>query len=97
MARVKSPWVGVNLDTGNFISEDPYADLAACAPFAINVQVKATMKSPNGQRDDADFDRIAKILKVANYQGSIVLEYEEVNPYNNIPMTLAKLRGAFSS
>ena len=25
---VKSPWVGVNLDTGNFHTDDPYADLA---------------------------------------------------------------------
>src|SRR5262245_12520444 len=40
---VKSPWFGVNLDTGNFNSEDPYADLAQIAPYAINVQVKVSM------------------------------------------------------
>lgn len=97
MKRIKSPWVGVNLDTGNFISDDPYADLAACAPYAVNVQVKAKMKSPSGQRTDADFQRIANILKAANYQGSVVVEYEEAQPYKNIPTTLSKLKTAFES
>ncbi len=92
MEKITSPWVGVNLDTGNFISEDPYADLTACAPFAVNVQVKAMMKSPDGKNYEADFDRIAKILRVTNYQGNVVLEYEEAKPYDNIPITLARLQ-----
>ena len=29
---VQSPWVGINLDTGNFHTEDPYADLEKIAP-----------------------------------------------------------------
>lgn len=97
MKRVKSPWVGVNLDTGNFISDDPYADLTACAPYAVNIQVKAKMKSTRGERFDADFDRIADILRRANYQGSVVLEYEEKNPYDRIPASLVKLQTAFES
>ena len=32
MDRVQSPWVGINLDTGNFWSDDPYGDLGKCAP-----------------------------------------------------------------
>src|SRR5205814_3001411 len=38
---------GVNLDTGNFRGEDPYAELAELAPYAINVQVKTEI-SPKG-------------------------------------------------
>ena len=34
MRDVQSPWFGVNLDTGNFRSSDPYADLAQLAPYA---------------------------------------------------------------
>ena len=37
---VDSPNFGVNLDTGNFHGDDPYADLAKIAPYAVNVQVK---------------------------------------------------------
>src|SRR5207244_4380233 len=32
---VKSDWFGVNLDTGNFHTADPYADLARIAPYAV--------------------------------------------------------------
>jgi sugar phosphate isomerase/epimerase len=69
---VKSPWFGVNLDGGNFRGDDPYAQLAQIAPYAINVQIKAKV---GGQ--PADFKRLAKIMRDANYRGYIVLEYEE--------------------
>ena len=37
---VDGPNFGVNLDTGNFNGEDPYAEIAELAPYAVNVQVK---------------------------------------------------------
>ena len=97
MQRVESPWVGINLDTGNFISEDPYRDLELCAPYAVNVQVKARMKSPDGSEPPADLNRIAKILRDANYQGFVNLEYEDANPYEHIPSVIKKLRVALSA
>ena len=57
MARVESPWVGINLDTGNFWSEDPYSDLEKCVPYAVNVQVKVSMKNPEGKTYPADLRR----------------------------------------
>jgi hydroxypyruvate isomerase len=45
---VDSPWLGINLDTGNFHTEDPYADLARCLPYAVNVQLKVEIQ-PKGQ------------------------------------------------
>ena len=95
MERIDSPWVGVNLDTGNFVSETPYDDLKRCAPYAVNVQVKANMKSPSGERYPADFDRIADILRDANYQGFVVLEFEEEDSREQIPRFLDQLRQAF--
>ncbi len=73
---VQSPWFGVNLDTGNFRSDDVYADLAKAAPFAINVQVKVAVTMA-GKRQETDFELLAKILTDAGYRGYIVLEYEE--------------------
>jgi sugar phosphate isomerase/epimerase len=35
-----SPWAGINWDSGNLHTEDPYGDLAKIAPYAINVQLK---------------------------------------------------------
>ena len=96
MDRVESPWVGINLDTGNFISDDPYADLERCAPYAVNVQVKVSMKDPEGKVYDADLPRVGKILKDAGYQGHVILEYEDKNPYDNIPKAHAELREALA-
>lgn len=94
---VDHPWVGINLDTGNFLSEDPYSDLEKCAPYAVNVQVKVSMKKPQGGKYDADFDRIAKILREANYQGFVILEYEDDQPFTKIPEAAARLRQALQS
>lgn len=90
---VKSPWFGVNLDTGNFHSEDPYAELAQIAPYAVNVQVKAEIKRA-GQKEHelADLPRLVKILRDANYQGFVALEYEaKEDPWTAVPRWLAEL------
>ena len=91
---VKSPWLGVNLDTGNFRTEDPYADLAKCAPYAVNVQLKVNMH-PTTQKDPvpADINRLFKILRDANYQGFVALEYEaKPDPWTAIPEYLQKMK-----
>ena len=92
---IDSDWFGVNLDTGNFISDDPYRDLARCAPHAVNVQLKMKMKRTDGEAFDADFDRIAKIFADANYRGFVVLEFEEPDPWGNVPAAMAQARKSF--
>lgn len=82
-----SPWFGVNLDGGNFHSEDPYRDLAEIAPYTINAQLKATINNK-----PADFERIIQILREVNYRGYVVLEYEEEDPKAHIPGLIKKLR-----
>src|SRR5437867_1649345 len=70
LKAVKSPWLGINLDTGNFQTDDPYADLARCAPYAVNVQVKVEMRRRGqAKHEPADLGRVVKILREANYQG----------------------------
>jgi sugar phosphate isomerase/epimerase len=89
---VKSPWFGINLDTGNFHTADPYADLAKCAPYAVNVQIKTEIE-PRGQKKGlADLTRLVQILRDSNYQGYVALEYEAAeDPWKAVPETLAKL------
>ncbi|MCA9118380.1 MAG: sugar phosphate isomerase/epimerase, partial [Planctomycetaceae bacterium] len=43
------PWFGVNFDSGNFRTEDPYGDLERIAPYAVNAQIKAAI-APNGEK-----------------------------------------------
>lgn len=94
---VKSPWFGINLDTGNFHSADPYADLARIAPFAVNVQVKVSMNPGGGKKEPVDYRRLAKILSDSGYRGYIVLEYEEKeDPREACPKHMEELRQAFA-
>jgi sugar phosphate isomerase/epimerase len=94
---VKSEWFGVNLDTGNFHSANPYADLARIAPYAVNVQVKVSMNPGGGKKEPADFRRLAQILTDSGYRGYIVLEYEEKDdPRQACPKHIEALREAFS-
>lgn len=95
---VKSPWVGINLDTGNFHTDDPYADLAKCAPYAVNVQYKLEML-PRGEskKSFADMARVVKLLRDANYQGYVALEHEaKEDPWKTVPDWLEKLRAALA-
>ena len=74
---VKSPWFAVNLDTGNFSSDDVYAELEEMAPYAMNVQVKVVTRNAQRETTPTDFKRLGEILKGSNYRGFVVLEYEE--------------------
>ena len=95
---VQSPWFGVNLDSGNFhTTDDPYAELARIAPYALNVQIKAVMSGPDKKKVPADYARLAKIIREAHYRGYIVLEYEEKgNAREECPKHLDQLRQAFA-
>ena len=94
---IKSPWFGVNLDTGNFHGDDVYGDLAKLAPYALNVQIKVEVSGPGGQSQPADFPRMARILRDAAYRGYIVLEYEEAgDPRTECPRFVDQMREAFA-
>ncbi|NNJ26624.1 sugar phosphate isomerase/epimerase family protein [Alienimonas chondri] len=72
-----SPYFGVNFDSGNFRTDDPYRDLAAIAPYAINAQIKVAVHPDGKSKEEADLKRIVGILGDAGYRGWLVLEYEE--------------------
>ncbi len=60
---VDAPNLGVNLDTGNFHSQDPYADMARLAPYAINVQVKTEISREGKKEEEADLARVVSLLR----------------------------------
>lgn len=73
---VDSPWFGVNLDTGNFHSEDPYLEIEQAAPYAVNVQIKVEVRAAGEEKKPADLGRVIEILKKSGYRGYVALEYE---------------------
>ncbi len=96
IGEVRSPWLGVNLDSGNFRTDDPYADFEQCVPYAVNVQLKVEMsKGAVRDAEPADFPRLASILRKGGYQGFVALEYEaKEDPYVAVPAALKRLGGA---
>ncbi len=85
---VKSEWFGVNLDTGNFRTADPYADIATMAPYAVTTHVKTNVGG-----GPADFKRIIKIIRSVGYRGYLSLEYEaKEDPRTAVPKTIKVLR-----
>lgn len=94
---VKSPWVGVNLDSGNFYSEaDPYTEMARLAPYTVNAQLKVAISRPGRGKQPTDLARFVQVLCEANYQGYVALEFEEKDPAAEVPGWLKRMREAFA-
>jgi len=90
---VKHDWFGVNWDTGNFHSADPYDDLARLAPYAVTVQIKTEIQRAGQKKEDADLKRLIDSLKATGYRGYVALEYEgSEEPKEAIPRAVEALK-----
>lgn len=93
---LKSPWLQVTLDTGNFL-EDPYDRLKQLAPHTVLMQAKTYYGGGLWYQLDLDYARIAGIMRDAGYRGYISLEMEgKEDPIAAVPKSLAMLRRHFS-
>lgn len=92
---ISSPWMGVLMDTGNFL-EDPYDKLTAIAPKTVFVQAKMYPGGGEWYTLDLDYPRIAGILARAGYRGWVSLEMEgKADPETAVPQSVNVLRKAF--
>jgi sugar phosphate isomerase/epimerase len=90
---VKHDWFGVNLDTGNFHSEDPYADLERLALYAVVVQLKTEIHRKDKPKEQADLKRLTDILRAPGYRGYVALEYEAAEePKLAVPRAIDALK-----
>ncbi len=73
LEMVDSEWIGSIVDTGYFLTADPYVDMARVLPYAVNWQVK----EKSGMKFDSpkiDMNRIARIVKEGGYRGYLPIE-----------------------
>ena len=90
---VDSEFCGINLDSGNFRTDDPYGDLERCAPWAVSAQIKTEIQFRGQEKQPADLGRIVEILKKSGFRGYATLEYEAAEPaLTAIPRDLERLR-----
>jgi sugar phosphate isomerase/epimerase len=69
-------WFGVIVDTGYFL-EDPYKEIAAVAPYAVNWQVKEHLGGKTGTVK-TDLKKIVRIAREAGYRGYLPIETLEI-------------------
>jgi len=90
--KTDSPWVAINLDTGNFRTE-AFQQIETCLPYAANVQVKAEMTFDDGQRGPQDWDKVVSMIAASGYKGYLALEYEAKEPAPTaVPRLLGQLK-----
>jgi sugar phosphate isomerase/epimerase len=93
---LKSPWLSVLMDTGNFL-EEPYPELELLAPRAVFVQAKTYYGGGEWYTLDIDYHRVAAILAGVSYNGYVSVEFEgREDAETGVPKSVALLRSAFA-
>ncbi len=97
---VNSKWAGLIVDTGSFKTEDPYKDIAAVIPYAINWQVKESIFGI-GSEIPTDYKRLVQIIKQGGYRGYLPVETLAVrgkpyDPFALVPDMLNELNSAIN-
>ena len=91
---VNSQWLGVHLDIGSFHTADPYEDIARCAAYAVNWQIKEEV-NVSGQVQKTDLKKLVKIWRQCGYRGYLPLEtLGEGDPRNKLPRFLEEVQRA---
>ena len=93
---VNSPWLGINLDIGNFPG-DPYPEIERIAPRAAYVHFKTYYGGGEYYTLNLDYKLIAGILRSAGFRGYVSLEMEgKENPETAVAKSLDVMRAAFA-
>jgi sugar phosphate isomerase/epimerase len=101
IGRVNHAWCAPLVDTGKYLTADPYADIALVAPHAVNWQIKettqSTLTSPR-----VDLPRLAGIIRRSGYRGYLPIETlrmgrADYDSFQAIAALLAELRAALAA
>jgi sugar phosphate isomerase/epimerase len=104
VTAINSDWLKVCLDTGNLLRYEDgqviwkpdYEGMVSLAPHAVLVHAKTYFGGGEWYTLDIDYNRVAQILRQANFRGYISLEYEgKEDPHTGVPKSVAMLREAF--
>jgi sugar phosphate isomerase/epimerase len=98
---VDSEWFGVIVDTGFFLTPDPYEDIARVLPYAVNWQIKETLKGKESGIK-TDLRRLVHILREGGYRGYIPIETLSIagkpyDPVSLVPRFLGQLKEALAT
>ena len=99
LTMVNSDWLGTIVDTGFFLTDDPYKDIERVIPYAVNWQVKKLLSDRQGP--ELDMKKLVKIIKASTFRGYVPVETlptpgkeDEYDALSEVPVLLGKLRKA---
>jgi len=98
LSRVDHPWCAALVDTGKYLTPDPYADIERMAPYAVNWQIKETTGS-SADSPATDMLKLVKIIRKSGYRGYVPIETLSMkrvgyDSFVEVPRMLAQLRDA---
>jgi len=96
LRRVDHEWCAALVDTGKYLSADPYADISLMAPYAVNWQIKETMQSTL-KSPAVDLKRLVSIIRASGYRGYVPIETlsmgrKDYDPYTEVTKMYQNLR-----
>ena len=92
--KVNNEWFGLILDTGSFVTNEPYSEIKKMANDAVNWQVKEKLNY-NGKTEDMDLERLFHIVKDSNYRVYLPIEtLSPGDPFQIVPPFLKLVRNA---
>lgn len=101
LRRVGHPCCGALVDTGKYLTPDPYADIALIAPHAVGWQIKETMGS-DLRSARVDLTRLMRIISAAGYRGFVPIETlamgrKDYNPAAEVERLLQGMRAGIAA
>ena len=95
--KINSEWLGVVLDTGSFVTNEPYSEIEKAISYAVNWQIKEKINY-NGKNENADLLKLFRIIKASNYRGYLPIEtLSPGDPYVIIPPFFKQVRDAMNT
>ena len=97
LKKINSEWFGLVLDTGSFVTLEPYSEMEKAAPYAVNWQVKEKL-GYNGQQQDMDLLRLFTIIRASSYRGFLPIETLSAgDPFRIVPPFLKQVKAALDA
>jgi sugar phosphate isomerase/epimerase len=98
LQRVDHPWCGGLIDTGKYMTDDPYADIALMTPYAVNWQVKETLRSRTDS-PSTDYVKLVTIIRHGGYRGYVPIETlsmrrKDYDPFVEVSKVVVQMREA---
>ncbi len=92
--RVNSEWFGLVLDTGSFVTNEPYSEIQKTTGYAVNWQVKERLNY-NGKSELMDLEKLFTIARNSSYRGYLPIEtLSPGDPFKIVPPFLQQVRNA---